>query len=141
MTDTDTPFVDECRGQEVDPYRQLGISGDTEEIFKDLIEARCFRIAKFTTLEIEEEERRRSLRFKAPRVKTEKIKRKPLTKLVKVKLVRERGGMCQMCNSDIFHHIHHLDADPSNNEESNLLLVCIECHNGVHRTRKRLVEK
>lgn len=134
---TDAPFIDECDGHEVDPYRQLGISGDTEQIFKDLVEAGCHRIAKFTTLEIGDEERRTAFRFKTPIAKPPTIRRKPLTKLVRVKLVKERGGMCQICSSDIFHHIHHLDGDPSNNDESNLLLVCIECHKGAHRKRLR----
>lgn len=52
----------------------------------------------------------------------------PIPKKVKVQLIRERGGLCERCKENIYHHLHHLDGNPSNNNPSNLLLVCYDCH-------------
>lgn len=57
----------------------------------------------------------------------------PIPKGLKLKLVRERGGICQSCSEELYHQIHHIDGDPSNNDESNLLLVCYECHQSLDR--------
>lgn len=48
--------------------------------------------------------------------------------------------MCQNCKNVEFEHIHHIDEDPSNNEFSNLMLLCSKCHVKEHN-RLRMLDK
>lgn len=53
---------------------------------------------------------------------------------IKRKLLRERGHQCQKCNNTtwlqlpIALELEHIDGNNTNNEESNLLLLCPNCH-------------
>ena len=48
---------------------------------------------------------------------------------------RKRNYICEGCKIDLsnknlqkFSHVHHIDADKSNNKETNLKVLCIKCH-------------
>lgn len=46
---------------------------------------------------------------------------------------------CQDCGRDLRNEqrnppIHHIDGDIKNNEATNLVLLCINCHRRIHRT-------
>lgn len=55
-----------------------------------------------------------------------------IPKEYKQRLVGKRGFWCERCHETIFQHIHHVDCDPSNNDEHNLRLLCNECHIITH---------
>lgn len=44
-----------------------------------------------------------------------------------------RDKVCQDCGSDKKLQVHHIDSNPTNNSESNLVLLCKECHAKRHR--------
>ena len=55
---------------------------------------------------------------------------------------KERGWRCENCGtgpdpgSSNFLTVHHIDYDPSNNEPSNLIVLCAKCHlQRQHRER------
>jgi len=59
--------------------------------------------------------------------------RTKISSYIKKKLQRDINSMCPFCGTDkveIF-EIHHMDNDPSNSVESNLLMLCANCHNEV----------
>lgn len=127
-------FIDESEGlRPLDPYRQVGISGDTIKIYNDLVSTVPNSIAKsFTTLDYEDHDFRMYTTEEEPT----KIKiRKSVSKLLRLKLVKERGGICEICKNEVFDQIHHIDGDASNNDEYNLRLICITCHKEVHNRR------
>jgi hypothetical protein len=50
-------------------------------------------------------------------------------------LVLQRArGLCEICGNKAF-YIHHLDADKSNHELTNLVAVCTSCHGVIHSNR------
>jgi len=54
--------------------------------------------------------------------------------LEKRKRIRERdNNICQKCGYDKKLHVHHLDWNKNNNDDSNLITLCCYCHNYVHR--------
>jgi 5-methylcytosine-specific restriction endonuclease McrA len=53
---------------------------------------------------------------------------KAIPKAVVVQLIKTHGILCQNCNKQEFEHIHHIDNDHSNNDFSNLMLLCVTCH-------------
>lgn len=44
------------------------------------------------------------------------------------------GKKCQKCHSGERLEVHHIDENRTNNEMSNLSVLCITCHNMEHRT-------
>lgn len=66
---------------------------------------------------------------------TEKKNRVNIPKVNKVRaeLQKEIGSVCLFCaNEDVGHfEIHHIDENPSNNENENLLLLCPICHSKI----------
>jgi hypothetical protein len=52
--------------------------------------------------------------------------------------IRERDGfICQTCNKDLhgsnnMSRVHHIDGDKTNQDPSNLILVCRSCHSAIH---------
>jgi len=44
----------------------------------------------------------------------------------------EAGGSCVLCSSQNNMVIHHLDGDRSNNQNSNLTVLCRKCHSRYH---------
>lgn len=63
------------------------------------------------------------------------------------KLIRERGYKCECCGnsewmgSPITLEIHHIDEDKTNNDESNLQLLCPNCHSMTKGWRGRKQNK
>jgi len=60
-------------------------------------------------------------------------------------LIRARGR-CEKCGKDlqgIHPPVHHKDGDPSNNDLSNLIALCPNCHSkiGLHESLKPKREK
>ncbi len=64
---------------------------------------------------------------------------------IKKKLLRERGHACQRCTLTFWEgllvplELEHIDGNPNNNRDSNLLLLCCNCHalTPTWRNRKR----
>lgn len=52
---------------------------------------------------------------------------------LKANLQKEIGSICPFCENDEVGHfeIHHIDENPSNNEISNLLMLCPICHSKI----------
>ena len=48
-------------------------------------------------------------------------------------IIKRDMGMCVFCGSTHKLHVHHLDHDPRNNLESNLITLCERCHAIEHR--------
>lgn len=59
--------------------------------------------------------------------------RRQIPKTLREGLVEQRGQFCERCGTNQYDHIHHKDHDPSNNFPSNLMLVCLRCHQEIHR--------
>lgn len=57
----------------------------------------------------------------------------PKVNKVRAELQREIASACPFCDStDVGHfEIHHIDENPSNNENGNLLLLCPTCHSKI----------
>ena len=68
--------------------------------------------------------------YKARRVKRQNLQRLAL------KLKSERGMQCEVCGSTSVTsrtlHMHHINADPNDNSDDNLILLCSKCHLAVH---------
>jgi hypothetical protein len=60
----------------------------------------------------------------------------PQEKKVRAVLQKEINSQCPFCPSEEVGHfeIHHIDENPSNNSQTNLLLVCPTCHSN-HKKR------
>lgn len=109
-------------------YRQLGISGDVDVIWRELMRNPPKDICTFTTLSHKDYFQRNPALVK-------KGKRVAIPKWLRIKLVSERGGLCEVCGADEYDEVHHVDGDPSNDDEKNLLLVCMDCHKEAHSSR------
>lgn len=63
-----------------------------------------------------------------------KVRRKiPQGVKVRSQLQREISSVCPFCNStDVeYFEIHHIDGNPENNENLNLILICPTCHSKI----------
>ena len=60
-------------------------------------------------------------------------KRIPKENKVRAELQKDIGSICPFCTSTEVGHfeIHHIDENPSNNDNGNLLLLCPTCHSRV----------
>lgn len=60
-------------------------------------------------------------------------KRIPIQPKIKARLQKEINSECPFCqNQDVeYFQTHHIDENPGNNEFSNLLLVCANCHSKI----------
>ncbi len=63
---------------------------------------------------------------------------KSMSKRFRMKLLAEVNYKCECCsfmfdwiNRMRVPEVHHVDGDPSNNNRSNLLVLCIRCHNMI----------
>lgn len=61
-------------------------------------------------------------------------------KYLKVRLLEIRGKKCERCEYSKHEilQVHHIDRNRSNNDLSNLLLICPNCHYEEHHKRKSL---
>ncbi|MEK7572416.1 MAG: hypothetical protein AAB493_00975 [Patescibacteria group bacterium] len=73
---------------------------------------------------------RTGIRYKTGRPK-DKVK---LFRVLKVKLLEERGKKCEHCNYRKYEilQVHHKDRDRNNNKLNNLELICPNCHYEEH---------
>jgi 5-methylcytosine-specific restriction endonuclease McrA len=46
-----------------------------------------------------------------------------------------RDRKCRECGTEQLLHVHHIDGNPRNNDESNLILLCEEHHAQAHEHR------
>lgn len=53
----------------------------------------------------------------------------------RARLIRERP-ICQHCGEEWATDLHHIDGDPFNRSDANVLMVCEKCHHGkIHGGR------
>jgi len=57
---------------------------------------------------------------------------RPSTKRSLRKRIKSRDKVCQDCGTQFHLQVHHMDSNPSNNRESNLVLLCKYCHAKQH---------
>lgn len=75
------------------------------------------------------------------------IKRKPIPLRLQRKLLLRCKGKCEQCHirfaRNLKAHIHHKDGNPKNNKESNLKVLCPNCHSKapIHDRPKPKKEK
>ncbi|MCK8480981.1 HNH endonuclease [Psychroserpens algicola] len=57
----------------------------------------------------------------------------PQKNKVRAELQKETNSVCPFCDNDDVGHfeIHHIDENPSNNENTNLILICPTCHSKI----------
>jgi len=57
---------------------------------------------------------------------------------IKLRLIEDRGGQCGRCGYSKVEilHVHHRDRDRKNNDDSNLELICPNCHYEEHYLEK-----
>lgn len=60
-------------------------------------------------------------------------KRVSIPRVTEKSIYQEAGSTCAFCSENDVRslQIHHIDDEPSNNEPSNLLLVCANCHTKI----------
>jgi 5-methylcytosine-specific restriction endonuclease McrA len=66
-------------------------------------------------------------------------KRIPLKTGTRTNILADSGAKCQNCGSflkGLKPHIHHKNGNPRDNKQSNLILVCPNCHSKLHREMK-----
>ncbi len=61
--------------------------------------------------------------------------RKRLSKALKLKVLHDSAYVCALCQKPGC-HIHHIDGDPSNNDERNLICICTSHHDEAHTKRE-----
>lgn len=64
--------------------------------------------------------------------KAEKKAGRRVAKHKKKEVIAIRGYKCECCGYDKFVECHHKDCNCTNNELSNLMLLCPNCHKEVH---------
>lgn len=57
---------------------------------------------------------------------------RPSNKKTLIKRIRARDKVCQDCSSTEKLHVHHIDSNPKNNADDNLILLCNKCHARRH---------
>lgn len=66
-------------------------------------------------------------------------KRKPIKGGTRTNILADSGAKCQKCKhalKGLKPHIHHKNGNPKDNRQSNLILVCPNCHSKLHREMK-----
>jgi len=58
-------------------------------------------------------------------------------KRVRTNLTKLRGKLCERCKREQVSQLHHKDQNPENNEDSNVLLLCDNCHVFIHKEMRR----
>ena len=75
-----------------------------------------------------------------------KSKRKKIQRNISRK-IKESVKSCEECWSDKILQVHHIDKNPKNNNEDNLIKLCLYCHmkkhewEPVHNLMKKLLNK
>ncbi|TXI93671.1 MAG: HNH endonuclease [Neisseriales bacterium] len=61
-------------------------------------------------------------------------KRKPINSIQRNKLLDKNGYSCCVCKAtNIGLHLHHIDGNPDNNDDSNIAVLCVKEHDKHHR--------
>jgi hypothetical protein len=55
-----------------------------------------------------------------------------MTDYYRYKAIEEKGTECESCGSTSDIEVHHRDRNRCNNDVSNLVVLCSDCHNTVH---------
>lgn len=66
-------------------------------------------------------------------------KRKPIKSGTRTNMLADSGAKCQKCKrvlKGLKPHIHHKNGNPKDNRQSNLILVCPNCHSKLHRNMR-----
>jgi 5-methylcytosine-specific restriction endonuclease McrA len=58
--------------------------------------------------------------------------RKTIPRRLVIQLAGTSRGLCQICKERKFEHTHHIDGDPTNDSDSNLMPLCRPCHKKKH---------
>ena len=66
--------------------------------------------------------------FKILRRFRKKKKRIVVPEQLRKELLKKYNHQCILCQSKISLETHHRDNNPSNNKETNLVIVCHDCH-------------
>jgi hypothetical protein len=53
----------------------------------------------------------------------------------RARLMRQRGARCERCRRPPPLELHHLDGNPANDADHNLILLCSTCH--IEATRQQ----
>lgn len=56
------------------------------------------------------------------------------TKELKYKIRKRDNWICQLCGKNRSVHVHHIDCNKLNNQETNLITLCGSCHAKHHHT-------
>ena len=62
---------------------------------------------------------------------TQRKPRKPISKGLAMRLVARSQGKCENCGKNLYNEkidIHHKNYEPADNRETNLMVVCKNCH-------------
>ena len=92
------------------------------------------KFVKVEAEKIKERQRKRKIREKAEKklYGTIKTKRKSLTEEEKEMIFDKFDNECAVCGEKEGLHIHHKDENSSNNQMSNLVILCRVCHKKTH---------
>ena len=52
------------------------------------------------------------------------------------RILKRDGYKCTTCSNEEALHVHHIDRDPTNNEPSNLITLCEDCHLKYHTEKQ-----
>jgi hypothetical protein len=61
--------------------------------------------------------------------------RTPIPKNIKNKVRKRARGACEWCRERVELDFHHKDNDPSNHSMDNVVLICPNCHRGIHAAK------
>jgi len=67
-------------------------------------------------------------------------KRVPVKNSTKIDLMAKSGGKCSKCRCSlvgITPHVHHKDGKRYNNDDSNLIILCPNCHSATHKKMQK----
>lgn len=52
---------------------------------------------------------------------------------IRKQILKRDEEKCRMCSKEYYLHVHHIDYDRLNNNESNLVTLCEPCHRAIHK--------
>ena len=71
------------------------------------------------------------------RQRVDQILNRPcISQTTRDRIHRKYKNKCQWCGKGKLIHIHHIDLNPGNNSDDNLILLCANCHKKFHRLNK-----
>lgn len=61
----------------------------------------------------------------------------PYNRKLRDRIKKRDGNACRTCGATENLTIHHIDHDHRNNTPDNLITLCKECHDNLHRKKKK----